>query len=122
MITHYFGTSLESSGHYLWTIRNGELEWNNRLLRDEKVPFDLECLSNNMPNGTVHYMTSHSFLGKYTVVSIAGSAYDERPGSKSVFYVEGHLSYEEMKEQILGTPCCKRIIDNMPFDVQWDFK
>ncbi len=113
----YFGTNLDSAGHYIWELNYDQ--FGRSTLGIEKYPFYLESLpynnGNYSPNGTVEFSRCFGF----TICAIAGSCIDTRRGCRSVFFVQAVISDEEMKKMIFETPIAKKIIDKMPFEVKW---
>ncbi len=116
---HYFGTDLDSAGHYFWILDN------NRMSKSDiwfsKIPFNPEELTNDekgnsLPKGPIRFYN----FEEYTVLAISGSCIDKRHGCKSVFWVQEKLTYEEMKKRIFDIPIAKKIIDTMPFEVLWE--
>jgi hypothetical protein len=110
----YFGTNLNEAGHYVWDIDNG-LFFSNRTLKFNDLPFHPENLTNNLSNGDIVFYQG----GGYTVLGIAGSCYDKRPNSKSIFWVEEIITKEQMIERIKVHPIAEKIINAMPFKVKW---
>lgn len=116
MELQYFGTELSNSGHHLWEVDIHGLH--RSLLELYKLPFNPEGLPYKEKfqpyrNGWVQY---YDFCG-FTICAIEGSCHDTRPGSKSIFFVKGHISKEEIKAIILSK--AKKIIDKMPFEIKW---
>lgn len=111
---NYFGTDLTSRGHYLFEIE-GNGVYRSRL-QLEKLPFNPEGLPyKKHNNGDVGFYNAFGL----TILAICGSCKDERPGSKSVFWVEGSFTQEEMKEKILSIPVGAEMIKRMKFTVNW---
>jgi hypothetical protein len=120
MITHYFGTDINNSGHYSWTIKDNGTRLECTWMRNfELWPFHPEYINNRLSDGEINWLHSKSSLGEFTVCAITGSCKDQRPGCKSVFIISKIISFEEMKQEILSTPICKTIIDKMPFEIKW---
>lgn len=109
----YFGTDLQAAGHYRVNIDNGF--GCNPSLRFGDLPFDPERLTNELQRGEVVFYQG----GGYTVIGIAGSCTDTRPGTKSIFWVKETIDKLEMIERMLGNETAKKIIDKMPFQVKW---
>ncbi|GAG75702.1 unnamed protein product [marine sediment metagenome] len=111
---NYFGTSLNEHGHYLWDLHEDRME--NCGINFKHLPFHPEELTNNLLKGEVVF---YQCTG-YTVIGIAGSCVDERPRTKSIFWVLEKISFDEMKERILNNPIAKKIIEKMSFEIEWD--
>jgi len=108
----YFGTNLTEAGHYRWDIDEGFRRMNYSF---KELPFNPEEINNNMPNGeTVFYQG-----GGLTVLGITGSCIDRRPGCKSVFWVKGIITREEIIKRIMTNKTAVEIIAKMPFKVKW---
>lgn len=112
---NYFGTELTSAGHYMWEMEGTGLYKNK--MRLENCPFNPEALPYlKYRNGDVGYYQCFGF----TILAICGSCKDNRPASKSIFWIEGNFTAEQMKEKILAIPIGKKIIEQMPFEVRWE--
>ena len=125
---NYFGTSLTEKGHYFYNLQYGV--FGDRSLsfpkgvgipitRYKEWPFNPEELPKSRCNGDVEYW----FINGdpcYSIIAICGSCIDTRPGCKSVFFLLGEFSKEEMINKILSIPIAKKIIDKMPFEVKWN--
>ena len=109
----YFGTNLIDYGHYRWLLTENGLskQWN----KFDELPFHPENLTNNLPKGETAFYEG----GGYSVLAIAGSPKDTRPGTKSVFWVKLKLSKEEMVEFVKENKAAMSIINAMPFKVGW---
>jgi len=114
----YYGTDLDSAGHYFWQLEG------NQLYRDRKsfecYPFNPEGLpfikgGEAVSNG---FAAFYQFAG-FSIYAIEGSCADKRRASKSIFFVEKEIGKEEFKALILATPIASKIIQKMPFEVQW---
>jgi len=115
---NYYGTELNQAGHHFWDIDVDVMRYSKISLND--VSFNPEKLTEPenryfLKRGTIRW---HS-IEDYTICAIEGSCKDSRPGSKSVFWVKENISYDELKELILSTPICNKIIEQMDFDVIW---
>lgn len=108
----YFGTSLSVHGHYTWLIDDNKMT--STWLKLESLPFHPECLTNNLPKGEVIFYQG----GGYTVIGIAGSCKDMRPGTKSIFWVKEIITREQMIEKIQQNKVAMQIIKAMPFKVR----
>lgn len=107
----YFGTDLTSHGHYYWNIDEGMY----KIYTPNDIPFNPECLTKNLAKGqTVFYRG-----GGYTVLGISGSCKDERPGTKSVFWVKELLTKHEITDMVLSNSMAMKMISSMPFKVEW---
>ena len=109
----YFGTNTREAGHYYWDLSKGMARVG---LRAGDLPFNPEGLfSSYAQKGT----TCYAQCGSYTIFGICGSPIDKRNGCKSVFFVEGTLTREEMVESIKKYPAAQEIISKMPFEIKW---
>ncbi len=115
---YYFGTSLNSCGHYFWELE-GDFIFSSSI-RFKDLPFNPE----EMPRfekdemrrrGAVKFYNSNG----YSICAIEGSCKDDRGGSKSIFWLEENISNEELVRRIFDTPIAKMIIERMPFEVKW---
>lgn len=114
---YYFGTHPFNIGHFIWDIETF-------FDRDNKMSFSLtEMLDfykyKYEKKGTVWYFKRTTRLSDtpYTMISIAGSPYDTRYGSVSVFFKRGHHTCDEMIAEIKSNKQAMTVIDNMPFEV-----
>ncbi len=107
----YFGTDLDNHGHFRWMLTETGMQKN--WLKFDDLTFHPEHLTNQLPKGQCAFYQG----GVFTVIAISGSAKDERPGTKSVFWVKETLSYEQMKDRILQNEVAATIIKRMPFAV-----
>ena len=105
----YFGTSLYEHGHYRWILEEPGMVC--KYLRFEDLPFDPEGLTNNLNKGEIIYYQG----GGYTVIGISGSCKDNRPGTKSIFWVNEIFSKEKMIEVIKNNQMAANIIKAMSF-------
>jgi len=110
---HYFGTNIIESGHYRWNVTNEGLR--NRSLKFDDLPFHPEYLTSKLAKGKVIYYQG----GGFTVIGISGSCKDERPGTKTIFWIQEKLSKEQMIKKITDNIFTKEILDAMPFEIQW---
>ncbi len=101
-------------GHYIFDVSNYP-SMVREGIQFNYLPFHPEQLTNNLSKGEVVFYQG----GGFTVIGISGSCIDKRPGTKSIFWVEEILSYDEMKDQILNNIITKKIINSMPFTVNW---
>lgn len=120
----YFGTNTTSAGHYFFNfdatgqymsscdIQFGSLPFNPEDYGKEKTSSYPNYRS--FPNGTVQYEQ----IGGYSVLAIAGSPIDKRGGCKSVFFMLGDFSKDQLIQKIKMTPAAMKIINQMPFHVE----
>ena len=108
----YFGTNLTEAGHYRWNIDNGRMIKIN--YRFEELPFHPENLTNNLAKGDVVFYQG----GGYTVIGIAGSCKDTRPGTKSIFWVKELITKSEMIKKIRENLIALNLINAMPFKIR----
>lgn len=112
---NYFGTDTRSAGHFMWELQGDSFYRNKMSLSD--CPFNPEALPYlKYRNGDVVYYKCFGF----TILAICGSCKDTRPGSKSIFWLEGDFSAEEMKSKIMAIPIGEKIIKQFPFEVCWE--
>jgi|GEM_PF-1587364 hypothetical protein len=114
---YYFGTDLQTAGHYLWELDGNGIY--RSLHRLEDLPFNPEGLPSKkkgegMRNGTVRFYR----LAHYSICAIEGSCKDGRPGSKSIFYWDEPHSNIGMTALIKQSPIAMKIINQMPFNVE----
>lgn len=108
----YFGTNLTEAGHYRWNIDDRMTKINYRF---EELPFHPENLTNNLPKGDVIFYQG----GGYTLIGIAGSCKDGRPGTKSIFWVKETITRDELIKRLMANKTAVEIIAKMPFKVKW---
>lgn len=111
---NYFGTNLTSHGHFLYDLSQGTFRSIPGLL-PKNVPFHVEEMVNGLPKGEVAFYQG----GGFTLIAIAGSCVDKRPGTKSVFWVQEIITREQMKSRILENAAAQSIIKQFPFKVNW---
>ena len=109
---NYFGTDLQSSGHYFWILFRNTIQRDHRTHFHE-IPFNPEALTNGMKKGVVRYYQAFG----YNICTIPGSCSDDRGGTKSIFWTTENV--EDWKELIESIPIAKQIIDQMKFKVVW---
>lgn len=128
MNVYYFGTDLANHGHYFWEIKPEVDYLISQSVISKKIPFDPENLFDDLLsyyNGYcrfLHIEAQEGFYGEikyYTICAIVGSCKDSRPRSKSVFWVNSAISFEEIKQRILDSPVANNIISQMPFKISW---
>lgn len=112
----YFGTDLEEHGHYRWVISDPDSRLIKSWLKFDDLPFHPEYLTNNLKNGDIAFYQTDF----YTVIAICGSPKDERPGSKSVFWVNEKLTREDFLKRIKASELAMTLINAMPFKVKFD--
>ena len=121
---NYFGTSLDEAGHYFFEVNEERLARRNLsfpkgegipITKYLEWPFNPEYLPKSRRNGDAEF---HLISG-YSIYAICGSCKDKRPGCKSVFFTTEKLSKDELKDKILSIPIAKKIISQMPFEVNW---
>lgn len=121
---NYFGTNIDDYGHYFWVV--GEYGLKNKDLsfpvgkgipvsRYKEWPFNPEEYPKNRAKGAVEFYQESG----YSILAICGSCKDNRPGTKSVFFKEGAISKEELKEEILSYEVVRKMIEKMPFKINW---
>ncbi len=91
----YFG-SLNGDGHYLWTSKSERLHHESH----SSMPHDFPCRIHVLDNGLIPVKSSDmlaltqgviftSFINGWTILSFLDSSGDKRPGSCSVFIMNG---------------------------------
>lgn len=106
----YFGTSLNTHGHYLWQLSGGL--YRSKIPYSE-IPFDPYEHKNN-PKGYTVFVQDET----YTALHIAGSCKDDRGGTVSVFWVNGSYSPSYFLALLKSNATAMQIIEAMPFDVE----
>lgn len=117
MEIEYYGTLLDQAGHGFYILTNG---FDHNRTRLGNLPFNAEGLpyanrKDSYKDGIVRFYNAFGF----TICAIAGSPYDKRPGSKSIFFVEEDLTREVFESQLKANPTVQKIIKQMPFPVLW---
>lgn len=117
MEIEYFGTLLDQAGHGFYILTNG---FDRNKTRFQNLPFNPEGLpfhsrERNYIDGTVRFYNAFGF----TICAIAGSPYDKRGGSKSIFFVQEDLTREVFEEKLKSNPVVQKILKHMPFEVLW---
>lgn len=113
-VLDYFGTNLNSAGHFFWQLKDESFIRTKTWFND--IPFNPEeLLPSSTEKGTVKYFRE----GDYAICAIAGSCIDKRWGTKSVFWTKEPVKLGDMKAIILSIPIAKKIVDQMPFEVRW---
>lgn len=115
---NYYGTELNHAGHYYWQLE-GDAIYRPRHgaqhypFEPEHLPYDKS--KRGLPNG---FAAFYQFAG-FSIYAIEGSCADTRPASKSIFFIEKELDKDQMKALIMSTPIARKIVQKMPFEVQW---
>ncbi len=116
---YYFGTSLNSKGYFLWICDGNNLCRTgiryDDFWRDEFCPETIADDKKSRKKGDVFYFRRK----KYTICYIEGSWNDTRNGTKSVFFTTAKVTFGELSLKIMSIPVCRKIIQQMPFDVRW---
>jgi phage-related protein len=112
----YFGTDLTTHGHYIWNVGQNYLSDSSIDFRG--LSFDPEGLNRNQQKGEVTFLHTKDNM---TVLAICGSCVDNRPGTKSVFWVPGILTKDDMILKIKSYPVLSDMIVKMEskFKIQW---
>lgn len=111
---YYFGTSLDCAGHYFW-IAKGEI-LNTTKIYFKDLPFDPESMFDPYTSkGIVNYYE----VENYKICSIAGSCYDKRNGTKSVFFTQEDIELKDFEDIIMSIPILNKMIKQMPFEVHF---
>lgn len=105
---YYFGTSLTSYGHYFFRLEGNKIE-PTRDVYHHTLPFNPDDLPGPWKYGQVFFQV----VGGYSVLSIAGSCYDHRSGTKTVFFVKEEITRSEMVTRLAGIPAALKIIGQM---------
>ena len=79
MMVYYFGTDLNTHGHYTWDL-SGESMKKAGLM--PQVPFNPYEINKSGVKGSVVFCKD--FAG-FTIIAIEGSCVDSRNGTKSIF-------------------------------------
>lgn len=109
----YFGTNTTEHGHYSWDLSGEEMVKTGLLPRD--TPFNPEELTKNLPKGeTIFYQG-----GGFTVLGIAGSCKDDRPGTKSIFWVNEICNRGKLIMLINQNKHSTKIIQSIKFPINW---
>lgn len=117
----YFGTDTISCGHYFF-----DFDSTGQYLRPSKIffrdiPFDPESFT-KLPNQRYGYKEKGSFefhkIEGYSIIAIAGSPRDTRSGCKSVFWMKGDFTQDQLIQKIRMTPAAIDIVNKMPFTVK----
>lgn len=110
----YFGTDLNFTGHLFWELSKEEINYSKIEFKD--LPFDPENLpTDNYRNGYIIFYN----IENYSIIQIIGSCFDKRPGSHSIFWIKEIVTKEEFIEFLKSIPIVQKIINKMPFKVQW---
>ena len=116
---HYFGTHLDSKGHGFSICENDYLGQSqiryNDFANDFFCPESIADDKKGKKLGDVFYFR----IKDYTIIYIEGSCSDTRGGSKSVFFTDEKILFGEFALKVTATPICRKIINQMPFEVNW---
>ena len=113
----YFGTNLREAGHYRWSLDGEYMVYSPKgMLNFNDLPFHPENLTNNLNKGDVVFYQG----GGFTCLAISGSCRDDRPGTKSVFWVRDTISKGDMVNRILSNSNANKLIAQMKFEVKWN--
>jgi len=115
---NYFGTSLTSSGHYMWELDGISMKQIGLFIRE--LPFDPEKMPNDGKGGTPKGFSEFKNIGEYSILAIAGSCIDRRDGTKSVFFIKEKVDKGEMISRIKSIPIAAKIIEALPFKIIWN--
>lgn len=112
----YYGTRLDQAGHYLYILEGNQMNTNRRSFGN--MPFNAEGLPYAgdklaYKNGTVKWYNCFGF----TICAIAGSCYDDRLGSKTIFFIEEDLTIAVFSKMLREIPIVQKIISQMKFPV-----
>lgn len=102
---YYYGTKLDSNGHYYWNIDD---YFRNDYKIGENLPFNPYFIKGEK-KGTSHFFQ----IFGYTGIAISGSPYDKRLGTVSVFFVTEQRTKEQMIACIRTTPIALQIIEKL---------
>lgn len=102
---YYFGTSLREYGHYYWLADGNMLRYMSLDLH-RVIPFNPEELPKTNRFGEYEY---HQIEG-YSIIAYCGSPYDKRGGCKSVFFVQGDVSEEDLMELIMNNGATSKVV------------
>lgn len=120
----YFGTDTENHGHYFWRIDKDRMSCKTLSFplgegidysMSDKWPFHPERVLKSEKKGDVEFYN----INGYSVLAIVGSCIDERGGTKSIFFACHDFNYEQMIKFVLRNETARKIIDKMPFIVNW---
>lgn len=114
---YYFGTGLASAGHYFHRLEGNRIEF-TRDVSFGDLPFNPEetLVGYSYMKPGSHWKYGEVFfqvVGGYSVLSIAGSCYDHRTGTKTVFFVKEEMTRSEMVTRLAGIPAALKIIGQM---------
>lgn len=115
MELEYFGTSLDTHGHYFWLLCGNSMMKSRREFAS--LPFNPYDLTRGMEKGHVVF----SQIDGYTIMAIEGSCFDKRGGTKTVFFEKTTIGSGpvEFREKLLAHPYASKIIEALPFIVRW---
>lgn len=110
---YYFGTSLDCAGHYFWRAKGERLNSTRIYFKD--LPFDPESMDPYTSKGIVNYYE----VENYKICSIAGSCFDKRYGTKTVFFTQENIELKDFEDIIMSIPILNKMITQMPFEVHF---
>lgn len=113
MELEYFGTNLDSHGHYFWDLSLDSFGRSNR--RFHELPFNPEGLP--YPKMRKGFWEFYNFA-RFSILAISGSCKDDRGGTKSIFFIEEMITQEEMIKIIKDSKIAMKMINQMPFEVK----
>lgn len=126
----YFGTSLDSKGHFFWQVEDDHIISKGlsfpkgsgiSLANMKHWPFNPEDMPKEVEGkGRTKGNASYYRENGYTICAIEGSCLDDRPGTKTVFFTDEKLRFGEFAVKLTTIPIIKKIIQKMPFKVQWN--
>lgn len=120
---HYFGTALDSAGHYFWILTEDGMR-DRGLSGFKDFPFDPERIANSDPKkpysstmmkkGDVKFFN----IAGYSICYLEGSPADDRWGSKCVWWMKD-VDYETLKQNILTNRSSLKIVNKLKFKINW---
>ena len=118
MTLHYFGTNLREAGHYLFTLEGDSFY--PAFYRWVDLTFNPYDIPNQYDKRTIR-KGDKDFYQKdgFSILVIEGSCYDQRWGTRTVFFVDGLIDEAKMRELINSVPIAVKILAALPFEVQW---
>lgn len=112
----YFGTNLIEHGHFRFNMDDENMVKMYNNFKD--LPFHPEELTDNLPKGETSFYQG----GGFTVLGISGSCKDERPGTKSIFWVKELIPRFSMIQKIMQNAAAMKIIRAISFEINWNLK
>ncbi len=120
----YFGTSLDSAGHYFWELNDQSMNFIGSLFED--LPFNPEDYPKQSKKGFYNELGTVQYYyleGGWSIMAIEGSCADNRHGSKSVFFSKDYsvlkLGFDGFVRTIREIPIGNKIIESLPFEVKF---